>query len=298
MTSTTVDQKTTPITHETDVPEVSSEQKRALFRRRLKRASTYLLALIIAVWILLPIWLIGIMAFSSTDAVYGERTFFPTDPSTETIERFLEVEGIVGALERSVIVAVITLVLSTALAVPAGYAVSRYIFPGRDAVMLGILAVRAFPIVVLAVPLAVNFIEWGIYNTVWAVALLHTALVLPTAVLIIASVFASVPYELEEAARVFGCSPAQAFRRVVVPLVIPGITAAAILTFVTSWNEVFAAVILATTNRTLPAMIVDRLYRSTLPFKFAGGFMLLIPSLIFIFIIRRYLFNMWGQVSK
>ncbi len=279
--------------------ELGAEQKRALFQRRFRRSLTYLAAIVIAIWILLPIWLIAMLAFSTPSTVRsGERFIVPQEVSTETMEFFLNVQGIQDAVVRSLVVAVITLILSTAIAMPAGYAISRYIFPGRDAIRLGILAVRAFPVVILSVPMAVTFINLGLINTVWAVALMHTALVLPTAVLIIASVFASVPYELEEAARVFGCTPQQAFRRVVMPLVVPGIAASAILTFVTSWNEVFAAVILTTTNRTLPAVILVRLGQSELPFKFAGGFFMVIPSLIFIFIIRRFLFNMWGQVSK
>jgi multiple sugar transport system permease protein len=127
---------------------------------------------------------------------------------------------------------------------------------------------------------------------------MHTALALPTTVLVISSVFASIPYELEEAAQVFGCTPAQAFRHVVLPLVLPGIAAAAIFTFVLSWNEVFAATILTLHNRTLPAQVLVTLSQASDAYQFAGGFFMLIPSLIFIFFIRRYLFNMWGQITK
>lgn len=127
---------------------------------------------------------------------------------------------------------------------------------------------------------------------------MHTALTLPTTILIIGSVFASVPYELEEAAKVFGCTPIQAFRQVVLPLVLPGIAAAAIFTFVMSWNEVFAASVLTIQNRTLPAQVFNTLSQSSQAYQFAGAFFMLIPSMIFIFFIRRYLFNMWGQVSK
>jgi multiple sugar transport system permease protein len=152
--------------------------------------------------------------------------------------------------------------------------------------------------VVLSIPLAVVYLRLGIYDNVFSLALMHTALVLPTAVLVLGSVFASIPYELEEAAMVFGCSPLQAFRHIVFPLVLPGIAAAAIFSFVLSWNEVFAAGILTIQNRTLPAQVLVALPVSPDPYKFAGGFFMLIPAIIFIFFIRRYLFNMWGQVTK
>jgi multiple sugar transport system permease protein len=211
---------------------------------------------------------------------------------------FLRSEGIIPGVINSIIVAVITLLLSTAIAAPAGYALSRYIFPGRNAYRLSILAVRAFPIVILAIPLAVVFLNLGIYDSVYSLAFMHTALTLPTTILVIGSVFASIPYELEEAAMVFGCTPVSAFRYVVFPLVLPGIAAAAIFTFVMSWNEVFAASILTIQNRTLPAQVLYALSQSSEAYQFAGGFFMLVPSMIFIFLIRRYLFNMWGKVSK
>jgi multiple sugar transport system permease protein len=274
-------------------------QRAALRRQWLRRASVYALAILIAIWILLPIWLVGTMAFTTKDNVYGyPKVVAPIPFSTETMRFFLNYEGILDATRNSVVVAVLTLALSTSIATPAGYAISRYLFPGRDTFRLLILAVRAFPIVILAVPLAVTFIQWDMYDRVYSVALMHTALTLPTTVLVISSVFASIPVEYEEAARVFGCTPFRAFVNVVLPLVLPGIAAAAIFTFVMSWNEVFAATLLTLRNRTLPALILYTLNKSPLEFQYAGGFFMLVPSLIFIFFIRRYLFNMWGQITK
>lgn len=279
--------------------DLNPEQKRAIRARQLRRGSVYVLAFLIAFWILTPIWLIGTMAFSTpADVRSFPKHFAPIPFSTETMEFFINADGILSSTMNSIWVALITMALSTVIAAPTGYAISRFVFPGRDAVRIGILSVRAFPIVILAVPLAVLYIDLGIYDSIFSLALLHTALVLPTSVLVIASVFASVPYELEEAAKIFGCTPLEAFFRVVMPLSLPGIAAAGIFAFVTSWNEVFAAILLTLTNRTLPAQILFSLDKSGDPFKFAGAFFMLVPSMIFIFFIRRYLFNMWGQVSK
>lgn len=275
-------------------------RQRALMRHRINQGLVYLLAIAISLWVLVPIWFIASMALTTPATV---RTFpkgvLPFIPfSFDTMQFFLNSQGIVPGLINSIVVAVITLVLSTIIAAPAGYAISRYIFPGRDFYRLSILAVRAFPVVILAIPLAVVFINVGIYDSVYSLALMHTALTLPTTVLVIGSVFASIPYELEEAAQVYGCTPLQAFRAVVLPLVAPGIAASAIFTFVMSWNEVFAASILTVRNRTLPAQVLSTLNQSSEPYQFAGAFFMMIPALIFIFVIRRYLFNMWGQISK
>ncbi len=279
--------------------EFQAQHRRSRMRHTMRRGGIYLLAIGLAVWILLPIVLIGSMAFSTpADVRAFPKQIIPDPISGETMNFFLNTEGILRATGNSIVVAVLALLISTVLAVPAGYAIARYLFRGRDLIRLGILSVRAFPIVVLAVPLAVVFIQLGMFDQVYSLALMHAALTLPTTILVVASVFTSVPYELEEAALVFGCTRLQAFWRIVLPLSIPGIAASAILTFVLSWNEVFAAILLTITNRTLPAQILYTLDKSGDPFKFAGGFFMLVPSLIFIFFIRRYLFSMWGQLNK
>ncbi len=299
MTTTSSTTQAAPLVTKVRLRDLPVEQRRALLAARLRRAGTYTVALLIALWILLPIWLIGTLAFSAPlDVRTYPKQAAPIPFSTETMEFFLNARGVLPATRNSIVVALMTLALSTVISAPAGYAIARYFFRGRDLFRLSILAVRAFPIVILAVPLAVTFRTWGIYDRVYSVALMHTALTLPTTILVVSSVFASVPRELEEAAKVFGCNPLQAFLRVVMPLALPGIAASAIFTFVMSWNEVFAAVLLTLENRTLPALILYNLDKSGDPFKFAGGFFMLIPSLIFIFFVRRYLFNMWGQITK
>ncbi|HRW46726.1 MAG TPA: carbohydrate ABC transporter permease [Caldilinea sp.] len=280
--------------------EMQKVRQAALRRQRLNRGVTYFIAILICLWVLIPIWFIASMALTTPEVVRsypkGVLPFIPF--SFETMRFFLSSQGIIPGTINSIIVAIITLLLSTIIAAPAGYAISRYLFPGRDFYRLSILAVRAFPVVILAIPLAVVFINFGIYDSVYSLALMHTALTLPTTILVIGSVFASIPYELEEAAQVYGCTPLQAFRTVVLPLVAPGIAAAAIFTFVMSWNEVFAASILTVRNRTLPAQVLSTLSQSSEPYQFAGAFFMMIPAMIFIFVIRRYLFNMWGQISK
>jgi multiple sugar transport system permease protein len=280
--------------------DVLAIHRRMLRRQRFNRILTYVIGILIVLWILVPVFFIASMAFTTPESVRaypkGVLPFIPL--SMDTMNFFLSSEGVIPGITNSIIVAIITLALSTLIAAPAGYATSRYIFPGRDFFRLSILSVRAFPLVVLAIPLAVAVINLGIYDSIYSLALMHTALTLPTTILVIGSVFASIPYELEEAAMIFGCTPIQAFRQVVMPLVMPGIAAAAVFTFVMSWNEVFAASILTIQNRTLPAQLLNSLQESSEPYQFAGGFFMLAPALIFIFVIRRYLFNMWGQITK
>jgi multiple sugar transport system permease protein len=268
-------------------------------RRRPARWHLYVFATLISLFILVPIYLIAVAAFTPRDVLNGfPKPLAPVAVSTDTMQAFLNQRGIVQSVVNSVVVGVMTLVMSTLLGAPAGYALARFAFRGRDSFQLLILMTRAFPIAILAVPLTVTFITWGLYDTLWAVALVHTALALPTTVLITASIFISVPVDLEEAALTLGCTRLGAFTRVAMPLALPGLAAASIFTFVLSWNEVFASVILTVSNRTLPAQVLSSLGDSPLPYRFAGGFALILPALVFIFFIRRYLFNMWGRVVR
>ena len=207
-------------------------------RRRRARRLTYVAAVLLSAWVLVPIYLITVTAFTPRAVSYQfPKPLVPTELSGETVSFFAHSAGVLPALWRSVLVAVITLCLSTLLGAPAGYALARHRFRGKEAYRLLILSTRAFPVVILSIPLAVNFITWGIYDTTISVALMHTALALPFTVLITSSIFVSVPRDLEEAAQTLGCTP-------------------------------------------------------------AGAFFLLAPSLVVIYVIRRYLLGLWGRVSR
>ena len=267
--------------------------------RVLERGLIYACAVLLALFVLVPIYLIAVSAFTPRERAFDfPRSVIPSEVSVDTILFFLNASGVMESFWRSVIVALMTLGLSLAIGAPAGYALARYVFRGRNAYRLVVLSTRAFPIVILAIPLAVTYRAWGIDDTVIGVALMHTALALPFTVLITSSVFISVPRELEEAAQTLGCNPLQAFLRVSLPLALPGLAAAAIFTWVLSWNDVFAAVILTLREPTLPARILSALTQSPIYFQFAAGFVMLVPSLVVIFFIRKYLLGLWGRVVK
>jgi multiple sugar transport system permease protein len=270
-----------------------------LARLRRQRAMIQAACIAVTLFMAIPLYLVGVAAFSSRAALDEfPLRFLPTAFSTETMRTFLGSTGVVPGLINSIYVGIATLAVSLLIGAPAGYAVARFAFRGRDPYQLFLLFTRALPIVVLSVPLAQLFLTVGVYDTPLAVILLHTALALPTTILLTSSVFLAVPVDAEEAARIFGCTPVGAFLRVVLPLALPGIAAASIFTFVMSWNEVLGATILTLNQRTLPATVLSSLSDSPLAFRFAGGFFLVIPALIFIAVMRRYLLNMWGTTIR
>jgi multiple sugar transport system permease protein len=265
----------------------------------ISRSFLYFIAIGLALYILVPIYLITVMAFSPREVVYDfPKPFIPGEISSDTMTFFLNSFGVLASVRTSIVVALLTVAISLLVGAPAGYALARYVFAGQDTYRLMILSTRAFPIVILAIPLAVTYIRWGLDDTAVGVALLHSAMALPTTILVTSSVFLGVSHELEEAAMTLGCSRLGAFRRVALPLALPGLAASAIFSFVLSWNEVFGAAVLTLRNPTLPAKLIVQLNESPVPFRFAGGFFILFPALIFMLFVRRYLFNLWGVKLK
>jgi multiple sugar transport system permease protein len=253
---------------------------------------------LLVLWVLVPIWFLFVNALSAP----SEVTSFPKRlwPSFDmaSLQFFWNFQGVTRALWNSVKVAVLTMILSIGMGAPAGYALSRFDFPGKEFFRVLVIMTRAFPLPLLALPLAVMFIRTGLDDTVLGLALVHAMLALPFAVLITYSLFSGIPVELEEAAWTLGCTRFQAFVKVVLPLALPGIAASAVFAFVISWNEVFAAAVLTIENRTLTAFLLQSLNVSPLPLKFAGGAALVLPALIFIFAVRKYLFAMWGIANR
>jgi multiple sugar transport system permease protein len=252
----------------------------------------------LCLWVLVPIYLILVNALSAPDAVNGWPKQFYPGFDLGSLSFFIHFQGVAWALFNSIVVALMTTVLAIALGAPAGYALARFRFPGKEPFRLLVLMTRAFPLPLLALALAVLFIRTGLDDSQIGLALVHTTLALPFSILITFSLFMSIPFELEEAAFTLGCTRFQAFRKVVMPLALPGIAASGVFAFVTSWNEVFAAAVLTIRNRTLTAFLLTSLDYSPLPLKFAGGAALVLPALIFLFLVRKYLFALWGIANR
>ncbi len=260
-----------------------------------RRLLLYGCAVLITLFMLTPVYLIALAALSSPQAIFDyPHPLVPAGLSFDNIQFFLTYQGVLPALLRSLAVGGLTVVISLLLGCPAGYALARYWFRGKDLLQLTLVNVRAIPMVIISIPLLVTFIEWNLNDTVISVALVHAAITLPLTILITASVFVRIPAELEEAAMSLGTSRIGAVLRVVLPNSVPGLAAAALFAFVTSWNEVFVAVILTLRNTTLPAALVQQLADSPIAFRFAGGLCLTIPAFVFIFFMRPYLFNAFG----
>ena len=277
---------------------MDSEMKYAL-----KQVAFYALIFTFAAWIAVPLIVSILYAFAVPGEYYDPSKVIPLKFTTRHVKILLITLGALDAIKNSIFVALLTIAISFVLGIPAGYAIAKFIFPGKDSVKLLIVALRMFPIPVMAIPLVVLYIKLHLIDTLLGVALAHTAMALPFVILITSSIFAGVYKEYEEAALIFGLTRFGAFLKITLPLALPGLAAAAMFTFVISWNEVFVASVLTLYNRTLPAhvlLIMAGASGGAAPdyYKFAAAFIMTLPAILFILVARKYLITMWGITLK
>lgn len=158
---------------------------------------------------------------------------------------------------NSLVVAGSTTFLALILGIPAAYALVRIRMGGKVWILGGLLTISMFPQIVIAGPVWQMLSTIGGLNTHWGLVLPYVSLTLPLAIWILATFFNELPIELEEAARVDGCTTLQTMLKVMAPLAAPGIFTAAILTFIYAWNEFFFALLILTdpVKQTLPVGI-------------------------------------------
>ena len=195
------------------------------------------------------------------------------------------------ALGNSLIVAGISTALTLIFGCMGAYALVRFRFMGRDVVSLSTLMMRMVPPAVLLVPVfGIWTFQFGIDGTKGGIILVYVAMNLPFVIWILQSFIIQVPIQLEEAARMDGAGPFQVFFLVVLPLIMPGLAAAAIFTFRVAWNEFLLGNALADRNsRTVPVTIVNSLTEYDIDWGviMATGTLLAIPPIIFTFIASR-----------
>lgn len=201
-------------------------------------------------------------------------------------------------LKNSLIICGLTMLLAMIFATLAAYSLSRFNFPGNRTFGIAILATQMIPAIMYLIPLYIMFVK---FNEVTGLAVkgsyaglifIYTAFFTPFSIWILRSFFASIPVELEEAARIDGCSNFGVFWRIALPLALPGIIATGIYIFLTAWDELmFAWVLTSAKTMTIPVGI--RLfvgnYQNRFDLMMAAATIATIPVIILFFMLQRYI---------
>jgi multiple sugar transport system permease protein len=172
----------------------------------------------------------------------------PSGWSLDNYIRLVEQTSFLKNMLDSLIIAVGTVIVGLLVSVTAAYAFSRFRFAGRKAIMLQFLLINMFPIVLLILPLFVLMRKLNLLDTHFALILANATAAIPFAVWMLTSYVGAIPKSLDEAAMTDGCSRLTALRRVVLPLMMPGIISTGIYIFITAWNEYLYALTLGGRN--------------------------------------------------
>jgi len=245
---------------------------------RLRRGLLWLANLAAIGFLLLPLAPVVLGALQSEKAIQGDvRALLPRQPTLANFQLILSggarrgpifeqvsylpksVERFPAAFLNSVVVASSVALLTLAFGTLSAYTVARLDLRWVKALASLSVAARLVPLIVLMVPLYVLFRRYGLLNSLTGIVVAEVGFLLPYAILILAPYFASLPSELEDAARIDGCSRFGAFVRVVLPLATPGLAACATIMFILSWHELL-----------IPLIVVSRPEAMTVPVILAG----------------------------
>ncbi len=233
-----------------------------------------------------PVWLPHAFSLDSYKIMFG----MPTP------EGAFGLGGSIPVLQygrNSIIIALISTVASIAIGTLVGYVFSRFNFRGKNALFLGFMLARAIPGIALSLPLFVILARARLSDTIQGMIFIYTALNIPFTAWLMDGFFRAIPEELDDAARIDGCSHWGAFWRVLLPLALPGAAAAAIFAFLTSWNEFALASVITRTprSRTFPPALYEFTGQFVSDWRgmTAMAVLMLIPAVIFVAIIQRQL---------
>lgn len=198
-------------------------------------------------------------AFSSFGyAPAGQATTIPTSFSLSNYSRLAAFgTGLPTYLWNTIQIAVLTVLFTLLVAVPAGYAFARFNFPAKPLIFFGILSVMMVPHSSLLVPLYSILAKLGGTNSIIVLALMYATFQLPFAVYMMRNSFESIPPEMDESALVDGCGPVRALVRVVLPIAVPGAVTVGLFAFLMAWNEFLSPLVFLTDDRkfTLPVAL-------------------------------------------
>jgi ABC-type glycerol-3-phosphate transport system permease component len=193
---------------------------------------------VVLVFALLPVfWGVSTSLKAPLDVHRVPPVWLPAAPTLGNYEAGVFDARFARYLVNTLLVVFASLILSTGLALHAAWATVRFRFAGREGLLLLMWATIMIPGIAVIVPLYTASVDIGLYDTLWVLIIVYSAWLVPTLVWLLRGFIAAVPAELEESARIDGCSRVGAFWRVTVPLLRPGLLAAGVLVFVMVWNE-------------------------------------------------------------
>ncbi|MBN9438034.1 carbohydrate ABC transporter permease [Bosea sp. (in: a-proteobacteria)] len=249
-------------------------------------------AFAIAAWSFFPIYWMIVSSLRSQQELFTRPTLLPSSFSLESYQQLLEVTDYPQQFRNSIVVALAVVAITLVASIIIAYAVTRFRVPFKLMIVGSMLYAYMFPPMLLAIPLYGIFVSLGIADSLFALVIAHCTLTLPLGVWLLWGFFKSMPFELEEAAMVDGCTRLGSFVRVVLPLSLPGIVTVAIFAFLLSWTDYTYALVMISsdTQKTLPVGLASMVGSFELRWGevMAGATLIALPLFLMFTLLSRY----------
>ncbi len=278
---------------------------------RWRTVALYALALLVGIYLVAPFsWLVITSFMTEAEAQSVPPHFFPHQPTMQNYLTFVSpggralyaqraVEYMPRAILNSAIVAFSVALLNLVLGTMAAYSFARLDFRGNRLVLMFYLISRMVPAVAIMIPMYILVRSFGLLDRPPALILVHLTFTLPFTIWILKSYFQTIPRDLEDAARIDRCTWVGMMLRVFLPVAAPGLVAAGMFAFMTSWNEFLYALLFTSTIRSLTAPVVASWFATDMrieyTFMMTGGVLTVIPPLVLALLFQRLIIQ--GLVS-
>lgn len=237
------------------------------------------------------VWVLLCSVKSSGELTANPTNFLPKHFTLENFRHVIHDLGFALNIGNSVIIAVVTTCIAIAISAMAAYSIVRF-FPKLGSIMSkALVATYMFPPILLAIPYSLIMAKLGLMNTRVGLVIVYLSFSVPYAVWMLVGFFKTVPLGIEEAARVDGANKLQTFIRIVLPLVMPGIVATAIYTFINAWNEfLYSLILINSTEKMTVSVALKSLQGSEIlnwGDMMAASVLVVVPSVIFFMFIQN-----------
>ncbi|MEG0145446.1 MAG: carbohydrate ABC transporter permease [Clostridia bacterium] len=244
--------------------------------------------------VILPIYWMVVTSLKTHPEIINAQhlTYYPHTMTFDNYEQLFSMFNYGQMLKNNLIVSISTGVCITLLSILGGYGLARYKFRGKGSMLLFFLMTQMIPGILVIIPLYIIFAKMGLINTRVSLFIYYLIVNLPFCVITMRSFFERIPYTLEEAAYVDGCTKWQSLFRIILPVMFPGIVAVFVFAFIGAWNELIAGTIFISTSNmwTIPVGLKSLIGKYDVKWGvlMAGGVLALLPTAIMFAVMQRF----------
>jgi multiple sugar transport system permease protein len=271
---------------------MASAKRNHMLRTVGKNLLIWLLAILVTLFFIFPVYWMFASALKSDDVSSQFPPVFVFSPTIENFAKLFTELGAGSAMLNSMFIVTLATLIAMIAGTMAAYALARFNIGGKNALALEILSIRMLPPIVSVIPLFIIARFIGVFDTPWLLISVYALTGLPFVVWIMRVFIQDIPQSVEEAAMIDGCGRIEAFWRVTLPLLLPGLAATMVIVFMFAWNEFLLASLLTSSDaKTLPVIAANAIKPKAIAFGLAcaAGVLMSLPVIVLVLMMQRYL---------